>query len=90
MDWRQVQFTLCVVAMVVIELNDDVLLFPVATAVALINFISSRLLCVFGQVCTLDSGGSLNKSTLVLFQINRISGTIGIGLFAYALFVFVS
>jgi hypothetical protein len=84
MDWRQVQFALCVVAMVMIHLSGDTVLFSIAAAVAFINFISSRLLCIFGQACTLGSGDSRKNTAFLLVQINRITGIIGVGLFIYA------
>ena len=85
MDWRQVQFTLCVVAMVMIQLSGDTMLFSIAAAVAFINFLSSRFLCIFGPSCTLDSETSRKDPTFFLIWANRITGIIGVGLFIYAL-----
>lgn len=84
MDWRQVPFTLSVVAMVMIHLSGDTVLFPIAAAVALINLISSRLMCIFGHTCTLDSTGSRKDLAHLLIWVNNITGLIGVGLFLYA------
>jgi hypothetical protein len=84
MDWRQIQFALCVVAMVMIHLSGDNVLFLIAAAAAIVNFISSRLLCIFGQTCTLDSGDSSKSPAFFLVQVNRITGMIGVGLLIYA------
>jgi len=85
MDWRQVQFTLCVAAMVMIHLSGDTVLFSIAAAVAFINFLSSRFLCIFGPSCTLNTEASHKDLTFILIWANRITGIIGVGLFIYAL-----
>jgi len=79
MDMRQVQFAVCVVAMVMLKMSGDSMLFSIAMAVALVNFISSRLLCVFGRTCTLDSEVPQRDLNLTLSNTNRITGLMGDG-----------
>jgi hypothetical protein len=84
MDWRQVQFALCVAAMVMINLSGNTLLFSIAISVALINFISIRLLCIFSQICNLGPEATRMDLAFILIYVNRITGIIGVGLFFYA------
>lgn len=84
MDWRQVQFALCVAAMVMIDLSGNTVLFSIAISVALINFISIRLLCIFSQSCTLGPEPTRMDLAFILIYVNRITGIIGVGLFFYA------
>lgn len=67
-----------------LHLNGDTMLFSTAAAVALVNFISWRFLCIFGQTCTLNSEISYKDPAFILGWANRISGIIGVGLFIYA------
>ncbi len=87
MNWSQIQLIFCVVAMVLFQMSGDTLLFSLAATVAIVNFITSRFLCIFGDSCAPDSSSGRSRSLTFFFeQAHRISGLIGSGLLIYAVF----
>jgi len=63
------------------------MLFSVAAAIAIANFVSSRILCIFGDSCSLNQSERDSGSVYIFRLINRLSGAIGSGLLVYAVYI---